>query len=140
MENVKFIYINYSIVVMENKRKNIIFCDDQPFIGHSLKAHLMKYVNIDLAHRLGDLIDKLQNKNYHYDLVVCDRNLPDGKDLEIIDAIKKVYQGKIYIISICRCDDDNLKEQLFKKGVNEVLFRGIGEEVGYLEDKIIKLQ
>lgn len=129
---------------METKRKSIIFCDDNKIFGPSIKSQMIKYVNVDLAYNLGDLVDKLKNEKYHFDLVICDIELPSGedskvvKDLEIVDIIRKVYPQpkKLYMISTCRCENEDLKRKLLNNGVNEVFFGGIGVDIGHIESKI----
>ncbi|MBU0929878.1 MAG: response regulator [Nanoarchaeota archaeon] len=122
-----------------NKNPLILFCDEQKYNANSLKSLLRRYhINVDPAYCLFDAVDKLEN-NFEYKLVISDIDLPDGKGLDVVSKIRKVYEGPLYLISILECDDQELKGKLLEAGANKVYFGDIGKTIDSIIEEIQKL-
>ncbi|MBU8893431.1 MAG: response regulator [Bacteroidales bacterium] len=100
---------------MKNK---ILIIDDDIIYRKIIQKLLCQKYNLMFAESSAEAIDLIDTKNIP-DLVIADLNLPGLGGVELISILKhKLNKSKIPIIVISGMDDDEIKDQLFQKGIS----------------------
>jgi DNA-binding response OmpR family regulator len=107
----------------------IVIIEDEQELGALMRNFLIRQLNIkfpETAVRLvGSIVDGVQCiKEIKPDWIFIDNNLPDGKGIDEIQNIKKIYHGgKTRIVMMSAMT--NLKDEAFRNGADYFLDKPI---------------
>ncbi|MBI5407791.1 MAG: response regulator [Nitrospirae bacterium] len=123
----------------KSKKVKILVVDDEELICWSLKQSFEKVegYSVNCAYTGNDAVQKLIESQY--DVVITDLNLPDARDLEIVEKIKKLAIDTPVIVISSHLSDpgmDNVKKQGVIKWINkpfeiEDVLGGVKEAMKY---------
>lgn len=104
--------------MLKNVRSaHILLVEDNPTINHSLTRSIQRSFRIDSVGTVSGACQYLAEQETPYDVIVLDRNLPDGDGLEVLPMVDP--QTKICVIS----QRTKIPEQVhsLRKGVDAYL-------------------
>lgn len=106
-------------------KKKILIIDDDIIYRKIIQKLLCHQYNLMLTENSLEAINFIEKGNIP-DLVIADLNLPGLAGVEFISVIKqKLNDRKVPIIVISGMDDENLRNELYQKGISEFLTKPI---------------
>jgi len=125
---------------MPNTALNLLHIEDSSQDAFIIKKHLeekhgnLHTYNITLVPDLKSAISTLE-KNKSYNAILLDLNLPDGKGIENIEAIKEI-DAEIPIIVITGTQDDEIALDALTEGAQEYVVKSHSN--GYVMQRVIQ--
>lgn len=107
----------------------LLLVDDEPSIVESLALTIpWREMGVDTIHQSHSAFEALQIlKNHNVDIVMTDIKMPGMSGLELIEQIKKDYEG-IRCILLSGYEDFQYAQQAIKFGVSNYLLKPIKDE------------
>ncbi len=100
----------------------ILIIDDEEFFIENLAQYLKKKISVEISYvsRAGQALQLL--KNERFDLVVCDLNLPDQSEGELVLSINKINPQQRFIIISAISEKEMPKCLMDNKNLNIVTY------------------
>jgi two-component system, OmpR family, response regulator len=89
----------------------ILLVEDEALLGEAVATHLRKWHAVDWVQRIDDGTEAVEN--VAYDLMLLDLNLPDGKGLDLLRAVRRSGKSLPVIIVTAR---DQVRDRI--EGLN----------------------
>ena len=102
--------------------KPILVVEDQKSLAKLLATMLSDRwsCEVHIAHSLNEAKSALTKHRHEYHIAICDLNLPDAPNGEIIDLINK---AKVQVIALTGAFGDELRETMSQKGVVDYILK-----------------
>jgi len=105
-----------------HQRLEILLIEDDPDFREQVGKLLGVYNDISQASSLAEARALLQSKPKRFDVVLLDKNLPDGDGLSIIPEIKSLSQQTVVIV-LTGDNNFNLVQKCLEAGASDYLYK-----------------
>ncbi|MCF7886070.1 MAG: response regulator [Candidatus Marinimicrobia bacterium] len=103
---------------LKGDKEKILIIEDEVNLTKAAQE-MLEYNNyeVDTASDGQEALEKLENKDFYYDLIISDVLLPDTNGIKLLDSFRK-FQGDIPIIfSSGYADERSKQEKILDKGI-----------------------
>jgi len=99
----------------------LIVEDDALMLKIILKILSKENYEIDTAVNGKEAFEKLEARNYNYDLVITDIMMPYSNGFEIISKLKQHGTGRVPVIMVSNVNHENIVMEVFKAGADDYI-------------------
>ena len=118
--------------------KNILLVEDSRFFGKLVKNKIREKLGLHVVwvERYGKARKLLKKESANFFIALLDLNLPDAPSGEIVDL---VLSHKIPAIVFTATIDDNVRKEMWSKGIVDYVFKRNVEDIDYIIDLINRI-